>query len=285
MNPLYVSTTFLEGDGTSIATALARLSEVAADGVELGSTHRPDPRFLEIVQESSWERILVHNYCPPADIPMVVNIASLDPRIAGESIVHIKRCIDFAVRVGARLYTLHPGFMVEPDRPGSTTANYDFVFSSARYDHQAAWDRMAASLEEILHHAAARGVPVALESAGSMRHPDKLLLQRPEEFAELRRRFGGEIGINLNLSHTVLASRAGRFSATDLIAEIAPLIRAVEVSHCDLVDDQHRALVPDSFVFDYLPCLPDTVPLILELRNVDTVDLKYSLGLLRAEMK
>lgn len=284
MNPIFASTSFLGESRSDVADALDILLQTDIDGIELGSTHRPQPDFKNIVRAFGYNRFLVHNYCPPATDNLVLNVASCDPDIARRSIDHIKQCIDFSADIEARLYTFHPGFTAEPVQPGTSKINYDFLFSTSTQDASSASGRLYRALDEIIPYAQSAGVAIALETEGSRRHPDKLLLQQPAEFENLLSHYGREIGVNLNLAHTLLAERVFGFSAAEFIRRIKPAVRVVELSHCDLQDDQHRPLVPDSFVFDHLPYLQGDVPLILEFRNATRADITKSLQLLRAAL-
>ncbi len=281
---IFASTTFLGPRRSDIQLALEMLSESKVNGVELGSTHYYSKSFKETVLNFPDTRFMVHNYCPPAKDSLVLNIASADPDIVRASIDHIKGCLDFSSDIGARLYTLHPGFTVDPAGPGNSLQNYDFIFSQSRHEPSSAMDRMSKSLDEIIVYARAAGVPVAIETEGSCRHPDKLLMQRPEEFESLKSRFGQDLGINLNIAHTLLASKSFGFSVSTFIQAFNSMIKAAELSHCNCTDDQHRPLVQGSYIFKYLPLLSRDTPLILELRNATIADINNSLNLLRASI-
>lgn len=285
MSPLFVSTSFLPGYQTPLAAALDALAPLDIDGVELASTHRAGDPFADMVVAAHLSAVLVHNYFPPSEVPLVLNIASEDQETAQKSVAHMCDCIDFSADIGAALYTFHPGFTADTSAPDTGGPTYDFTFSGDSVPHDSAFTRMLRAIERISGHAARRKISVAVESQGSRRHPGRLLLQRPEEFSRLDKAFGASVGINLNLAHTALASRQFGFDIEDMINATAHRIRAVEISHCDRFDDQHLPLVAGSFVFDSLPLLPQNVPFILEFRNATISDINTSLRLLRLSMK
>mgnify|MGYP006223427539 CR=1 FL=1 len=65
----------------------------------------------------------------------------------------------------------------------------------------------------------------------------------------------------------------------DFIKQYYDKIVLVEVSHNNGKIDQHLPLKADSYVFDYLPLLPN-VPHILEFRNATVDQIKHSITLM-----
>ena len=287
---VYVSTTFHGVHSTPIQTVLELLKTLEIDGVELGSTHVYQEDFLQVVLNSGIKNFLVHNYCPPAKNDLVINIASDDDVIRKASVDHIKKCLTFSKEVNSKLYTFHPGFLSDPlgvssQTQKSNSLNYDFSFGKATSSYGKAIDRMNRSLEEIVDDALLKGVNIAIETEGSYRKSDILLMQKPEEYMALLKRFGSDIGFNVNLAHTSLAGKVFGFSFKDFLGVIKKQVKAVEVSHCDLIDDQHLPLQEKSYVFPLLKTLPCEVPFILEFRNATIDDLRKSIRLIRDAMK
>ena len=267
---MFVSTTFL-ADETGIGDALAICAEHGLGAIELGSNHCYEPDPATVVERHPL-RYLVHNYFPaPAD-PFVVNIASLDDDIYQRSLAHIGRSLEFCRRIGALLYTIHPGFLSDPSGPGRGTGNYDFLFPEGPVDadvYERAYGRMLDALTWAVDRAAACRVRLALETEGSMSRRDHLLLQRPHEYERLMKRFSpADLGINLNVGHLNLASAAFGFGADTFVDLIADYVVAIELSHNDGTADDHRPLQARAW---YWRVITDTrfaqTYKILEFRN------------------
>ena len=277
---VFASTTFLGSAGSDLTDALATLATLQIDGIELGSTHpwREDPH--PIISACWRGPLLVHNYFPPARSPFVMNLAARNADNRRRTIDHAKHSLAFAARVGAELYTVHPGFLAEAREAPTAARQYDFAFSDDKIDRQTGFGLMLDSLTEMIKEAERLGVKLAVESEGSLTKPGVLLLERPEEFDHLFRQFPDGLSINLNLAHTRFAAKQHGFQLADFIDRFRDRIAAVELSDNDGVRDEHRPLTSSSYVFRWLDRLPD-VPLILEFRDSAADDIARSAELLR----
>ena len=279
---IFASTTYLGPGRTPVDVALAGLEECGLDGVELGSTHVWAPNFGHLVKKAWPSRVLSHNYFPPAESEIFLNLASSDEHIRSASISHAKSCLIFAKEVGAELYTVHPGFLADP-RAESESDNgegYDLVFADSLTGYHQAFELMVNSLDELVTHARRLGLRLAVETEGSLTRPGVSLLEREEEYQALFERIPNGLWLNLNLAHTMLGGRAHGYSVQKFITSFRDRIAAVEASHNDGRVDQHKSLVMDSYVLDLARKLPD-VPVILEFRNATSDDVAESVTLLR----
>ncbi|MEQ8228928.1 MAG: TIM barrel protein [Rhodospirillales bacterium] len=280
---VYASTTFL-GDGTTdLAEPLGLLAGLDLDGVELGSTHRWQADLATEVERLWSKPRLTHNYFPPAENDMVLNIASSDPDIRGRSIAHMKHCLAFAADIGASLYTIHPGFLAEPKAIGNdpSARRFDFQFSRENTPHDRAFALMIDALKDLVEASAMAGVGLAIETEGSLTSAGVTLMEEPAEYDHLFDAIPEGLSINLNLAHTSLAAKGRGFDMMAFIDRLRPHIAAVEISHNDGHGDQHRPLDADAPALKWVPHLPD-VPLILEFRCAEVEDIQRSATILRA---
>jgi sugar phosphate isomerase/epimerase len=273
---VFVATTFV-ADGRSVGKALDLCASQSITNVELGSNHAYEGDLEDVVRRRPF-RYLVHNYFPVPEESFVVNIASADEQIRRRSLDHIRRSVRFCKAIDAELYTFHPGFLSDPDGASSDASDYDFRFRNENLDgsvHKEAFDRMLDAVQEVSASAAQCGVRIALETEGSVARCDHLLLQRPEEFADLFSRFGPEeVGVNLNIGHLRLATAAFGFDAPDLVDAIAERIVAMELSHNEGELDDHAPLQEGAWYWGVIcDARFAAVPKIVELRNatIETV--------------
>jgi sugar phosphate isomerase/epimerase len=180
--------------------------------------------------------------------------------------------ITVAAKLGARLYTVHPGFLGDPTSASGSPTNYDFVFGvdEARAEnYEKAFERFVAGARILADHARSLGVRVAVESEGSVSKRRHLLLQAPEEFARFFAALPDPVvGINLNIGHLNLAANAFGFDRFSFIDRIAHRVMAIEISHNEGAEDEHRPPVAGAW---YWPIVGDPrfarVPIILECRD------------------
>ena len=278
---VYLSTTFHGKGKSELVDVLNMVSALDLDGLELGSTHKPLVNPEAVVREHYQGDLVTHNFFPAAtDETFVVNIAAIDDRSWRASINYAKECISVAASLGAHVYTIHPGFMAKPSTVNTSEGNYDFQFAQDKIDHDVAFERMFLALRELVPHAVALSVKLAIETEGSLTKQGVLLMERLEEYGAIFKMFPTDLYLNLNLAHSRFAAKANGYSLDEFIRRYYDKIVLVEVSHNDGHFDQHKPLVAGSYVFEWLEALPD-VPRILEFRNATIDELKQSIKLLR----
>tara|TARA_A100001011_G_scaffold369273_1_gene424431 strand:- start:98 stop:970 length:873 start_codon:yes stop_codon:yes gene_type:complete len=279
---LFVSSTFLP-DQSMLIDALDVCSRLSVDGVELGSNHCFEGKYPYLKKFDF--AYLVHNFFPIPPESYVVNVASLNEDIRKKSIAHVKASIDFTGDIGAELYTFHPGFLTDPASAGRTETNFDFCFEKLprTESFEMAENHLYRSLDEIIAYATANDVEIAVETEGSVRHCQQLLMQTPDDFDLFRSRYGPhDIGINLNFGHMYLASKVFLFDVEVQVNSIKEYLVAMELSHNDGVEDSHLPLVRGAW---YWPLIMDQdyrhLPKILEFREVSEKQLRENVLLFR----
>ena len=282
MNNLYVSTTFIK-DGKKIKMALDILKSAGVENVEIGSSHAYESNYNYIKNYKF--NFLIHNYFPVPKKDFVINIASLSKKIRERSINQIKRSIEFYKKINAKIYTFHPGFIGDPLRANRNKKNYDFIWKKKNIKDQylLAYNQMILSLKKIVNFAKKKDVKIAIETEGSFKKRNFLLLQRPEEYKNLFKFFSPkDIGINLNIGHLNLASNAFSFSKSKFVDMLKPYIVAIELSHNNGIEDQHLPLKKNEWYWEIIND-PDFAKIykILEFRNCNINKIKESIDLLK----
>ena len=275
MNNLYVSTTFIK-DGKKIKMALDILKSAGVENVEIGSSHAYESNYNYIKNYKF--NFLIHNYFPVPKKDFVINIASLSKKIRERSINQIKRSIEFYKKINAKIYTFHPGFIGDPLRANRNKKNYDFIWKKKNIKDQylLAYNQMILSLKKIVNFAKKKDVKIAIETEGSFKKRNFLLLQRPEEYKNLFKFFSPkDIGINLNIGHLNLASNAFSFSKSKFVDMLKPYIVAIELSHNNGIEDQHLPLKKNQWYWKIIndPDLSEMYK-ILEFRNTSIEKIK-----------
>ena len=279
---IFVSTTFAEDD-SKISDVLATCKKENISNVELGSNHIYEKNFKKIIQQYDF-RFLVHNYFPIPRKSFVVNIASLNKQIRTISIQHVKKAINFCKVTNSKLYTVHPGFLTDPITASRTKNNYDFIWNNnnLNQNYNLAFNNMLSSLKKIVHFAKDKKVRVAIETEGSFKKKNLLLMQKPNEYNELFKYFKpNDLGVNLNIGHLNLASRAFKFSKFEFVKKLKQYILAIELSHNNGIEDQHLPLKRNEWYWKIIND-PDFTKVykILEFRNTSIKNIKNVLKLL-----
>ena len=287
MDNLFISTTFVP-DGTPIGMALDICSRNGINAVELGSNHPYEENFKGILNKYQFN-YLVHNYFPIPKNSFVLNIASFNDNIKKRSIEHIFKAIEFCDKIGAKLYTFHPGFITDPLGSNHNSKNYDFRWDNDKVNlkhYEKAIDLMLKSVSSIIKYAERYNVAIAVETEGSFYKKEHLLMQNPREYERFIKEFSkNDIGINLNVGHLNLASKALGFEIEVFFNTVADYIIALELSHNNGFEDQHLPLKRSEFYWDIIfDDRLDSIPKILEYRNTKIEEIIQNLNLFESDL-
>lgn len=284
---IYISTTFIP-DNRSLSDALELCNNMGLQSVELGSNHCYEETYDYLSNYSF--NYLVHNYFPIPKDTFVLNIASLDANIRRRSIKHIKNAIQFCDKIGANLYTFHPGFLTDPNGANLLRYNYDFQWDDNRIDntnYEKAKMNMYLALDEVVKFAQSRKTSIAIETEGSLYKKNHLLMQRPDEYEEFISKYNPtDICMNLNIGHLNLAAEAFKFERQDFVDLIEDYIVAMELSHNNGKEDQHLPLEKDSWYWDIiLDKRFKSAYKILEFRNTSINRVKQNVKLFHEKIR
>ena len=265
LNNIFVSTTFAKDD-SKISEVLKVCKNEKIYNIELGSNHTYEKNFEKIVNKYNFQ-FIIHNYFPVPKKSFVVNIASLNKKIRDLSLNHVKKSIIFCNATKSKLYTFHPGFL-----------NYDFIWKEKiiKKNYKLAYKQMLLSLNEIVRFAKKQKVKIAIETEGSYKKRDYLLMQKPNEYKELFKYFKPkDLGINLNLGHLNLAAKAFKFSKHNFVELIKKYVLALELSDNNGLEDEHLPLKKNKWYWKIIddPYFDKTYK-ILEFRNTNIKKVK-----------
>jgi sugar phosphate isomerase/epimerase/GNAT superfamily N-acetyltransferase len=110
-NPeIYISTLAFIGKSAEEIISIAKENNF---GIEF-SSGMPFRADMENVFLNAPVKKYAHNYFPAPEKPFVLNLASLDDEIRTTSIAHCIRGMELSEKVGARFFSAHAGFCIDP---------------------------------------------------------------------------------------------------------------------------------------------------------------------------
>lgn len=267
---IFISTVCLK-DNTDVFHAIDEYVSAGIKNIELGSIHSYAEGMDKIGGEDL--RLMVHNYFPPPRAPIVLNLASPDDMLAAKSVEQIKISIDYAQKVGAELYSFHPGFLLDPQgKESSGKGNYDFKFnledSTAYYDES--FSRMCTRIDVLISYAAGRGVSIAFENEGSISKKNILLMSTPDEYKKyFSLQEDRSIGMLIDIGHLRLAAKANGFDPCGFIDQYRDRIVALHLHDNDGINDRHAPVCRDGWCLDILKrSRIGNIPVVLEVRDL-----------------
>ena len=248
------------------------LKKVKISNIELGSNHIWEKNISPLKFKNL--NLCVHNYFPVPSKKLIINIASQNTKIRKLSISQIKKSIKFSKKISSRLYTFHPGFLTDPDGSNLSEKNYDFLWNQNKLrakNYENSWKLMILSIREIIKFARKNRVKIAIETEGSISSKEHLLMQKPNEYKKFCKIFKKkDIGINLNIGHLNLASRAFSFNKFKFVKSISGRIVAMELSHNFGKKDDHLPIRKGAWYWKIIKNAKfKKIPKILEFRNTN----------------
>ena len=268
---IYVSTTFAV-DNTPVSKVLNQCALYGLNYIELWSNHCWENDVLEKIYSYKFN-YLVHNYFPVPKKSLIVNIASQNKNIWRSSLNHIYKSIDFCNKIGAGLYTFHPGFLLDPISNNQNSKNYDFIFCDDELtdtNYNKCFENMIKAIDLIIPYSQKKNVKIAIETEGSSKKTYCFMYTHDEYEKFIKYYSKYDIGINLNLGHLNLASKAFNFKKEDFVNLIQDYIVAMELSHNDGIEDQHLPLEVNAWYWRFIEDVRfKNAYKILEFRNKD----------------
>jgi sugar phosphate isomerase/epimerase len=281
---IFLSTTFYKKNQTNLETVLKLIKNLDIEGVEIGSTHKfqKKKQYINFIKKYlNNKKIFIHNFFPPLkNKNFLLNIASEKENIRKQSVDFAIKSIDFCKKVNAELYTVHPGFLSD-GIPSIDNKNkcYDFSFQEIKSSYRNAFNNMIDSLKVILKYSKKKNINLAIETEGSMLKYSNLLMQTPNEFIRLFSIIPKNLFINLNLAHSLFASKIFKFSLKKFINKFKNKIYCVELSYNNGFYDQHLPFKEDSQILEYLNEVK-SFPKILEFRNANITKIKKNIKII-----
>ena len=271
----YISTTVLK-DNTPLQKGLEILVKLGYNNIELGSTHPFESNTKEILGLFNCN-YLVHNYFPTPKKELIVNICSDNDDIRRMSIQHIKERIIFSSEINAGLFTFHPGYISHPISTNTSNDNWDFRYDRNKnkpLPYEEAFLLLLDAVNQFVEIAEKYAQPIAIETTGSIRQKDNLLMQKPIEFKRLFDEINSKLlGINLNIGHLNLASKVFEFSRFKFIDFLKEKIFAFEISHNNRENDDHKLFQKGEWYWDVIENKKfSSTPMIFEGRETNLLD-------------
>jgi sugar phosphate isomerase/epimerase len=263
--PVYISTSCL-ADGRDLFKVLDIYAGIGLSRVELGAVHAH-------IRDSQLKRLkqypfqyLCHNYFPPPEKDLVINLSSQNPATRQRCKEQLKRSIDFCAEMGIDLFTFHSGFRVELEGGLKYHSGMDII------PYEQAFMTFAEALAEINQYGLKNGVRIGIENhmvaqkdVQEGQNPYSILY-RAEEFERLWALLPSpNLGMLLDLGHLKTSACSLDFDKHDFIEKVKDRIIAFHVHDNSGQDDEHKVVEKDAW-FSKILCKSrfNTLPLILE---------------------
>lgn len=236
----------------SKASEVGEYLRAAGDGARFELSYMMTPGFLEEVAPLIGDKVIsVHACCPATE--NFPNFASADPDVLARSFADMESTLGTALRFGASIVVLHPGYATDAAMPSSYAARKSLLSDPAfaadarsgegaicvpDYTRRSGYRRFAERtmdrLADLAERYAARGVRVAAENLNPR---VGYLFQTPAEMVELAR-LHPNLGLCLDVGHLYVSSFAYGF---DFLGAVRSIAATGKVLTCHLHSNSSNA--------------------------------------------
>lgn len=279
MDNVYISTSCLSYLG-DLEKILGIYERIGVRNVELGSWCNTIKNVEGIIRKFRFS-FIVHNYFPGASRPFVLNLASSNPRILKATLSHAKRAIKLCSAIGSNLYSIHSGYLQDPD------ADYKFHPAGITTRREKSFQTFVQSLKELLAYARKNNVrlavennaPVTIEGGDVERY--SLMCRRQELKRFLNEESLKDIGLLLDLGHlNIRYKELIGLKPSSLLRMVKGRVALIHLSGNNSKMDQHRMIGRDDKLLDLARFFPGGVPLVVESRKLTVKQIEESISLL-----
>lgn len=277
---IYISSAAV--NSSLIEDSIQKLAGIGICNIELSGGTRYSDNILKKLKDLKNKfslNYLIHNYFPPPQQDLVINIASQNERTRLESIDFVKGSIKLAQDIKIDCYTLHPGYARE-FRP-SQKSDYFISDSQPGISPELASAIMFKSLSAIRKYARERGVRIGLENLFPTDNaPNGSLLCIPADIIQFLDYFGKDdnIGFLLDLGHLLISANYFNFNKDEFIELLRDnyqdKICGIHLSGNDGKTDKHSPLSTDCWQLRAVQRFDlEKIPITFECRGLNTQEL------------
>ena len=287
---LYISTNCFKD--RSPAGILTTVQESRWTHVEFSAIRASPEEAISLCRQLRSQNVqtLLHNYFPPPEEPFLLNLASLDSHLLGQSLRHCEEAILLSAELGAPFFAAHAGFLTDP--PPFLLGDPDGLRRFCRErrtsgSEKEANDIFRESVKRLTEFAVRHGVRFLIENhvVEEGLDPDTarslLLCLEAAEFCELAKEIGEQsFGILLDAGHLRCTYRALGFSMEQFCTAVSPWIQSFHLSENDGLRDRHQPFDADAWFLGIVRSRPG-LPATLEFNHCSADKILKSMQLLQ----
>ena len=213
--------------------------------------------------------LMLHNYFPPANDPIVLNLASLDSEIANRSIFFYRELIRLSALISSRYVGIHAGFLLDP----KVNELGKIIKPKELFPRDQALNLFYERLEALSNYASTLEVRLLVENNILSKenfdtHGRNILLLVDEiEIAEFMTSLGGKLGLLLDVGHLKVSSNTLQFDLVKAFQLLEKFTEGYHLSENLGESDDHFGFSMDAW---FIPLLNPNVAFgTLEIGNVD----------------
>lgn len=253
--------------------AAKELIDAGCDRIELSAGMYDENLRNELRTLSDIAFFRIHNYFPPLEIPIVLNLASLDSIVANATIDHIKKSIEWSTELGQSTYSFHAGFLMDP----KVQELGKRVLPRTLFDRAESMSRFIERVNLIDDYAQALGVEILIEnnvlSANNFMNfkSNPFLMASADECIDVMKATSNNVRLLVDVAHLKVSATTLGYDPVEFLSSCADWIGAYHLSDNDGTRDCNDPIRDDSWFWPHLKRNLDYYS--LEVYGISPIDL------------
>lgn len=252
---IYLSTGLLEKKSTS--SIVNYLENLNITNLELssGPYEKSLNNFLIKKRTKNKFNFLIHNYFPVPRKAFVLNLASNKKKIRDQSIKLAKNAIKLSGVLGAKYYSFHAGFLIDPK---ITSLGKKIKEKLEITPREIARKNFIKSVNYLSNYAKKYNVTLLIENNVltkknySRFKGNPFLFVDEKEINYLMPILPKNIGLLLDMGHLNVSSKTLKFSKIDFITKCNKWIKGYQLSNNNGLEDENKPIKSDSWFLKYI---------------------------------
>lgn len=271
---IYLSTGLLEKKSTS--SIVNYLENLNVTNLELssGPYEKNLNNFLIKKRTTNKFNFLIHNYFPVPKKAFVLNLASSKKKIRDQSIKLAKNAIRLSGVLGAKYYSFHAGFLIDPKITSLGKKIREKLEITPR---EIARKNFIKSVNYLSNYAKKYNVNLLIENNVLTKKNYSRFKENPFLFVDekeinyLMPIFPNNVGLLLDMGHLNVSSKTLKFSKIDFITKCNKWIKGYQLSNNNGLEDENKPIKSDSWFLKYIK-KNKFYSLEIKLKNLETTN-------------
>jgi sugar phosphate isomerase/epimerase len=248
-------------DQRRISDIVPIMLDAGIENIEISSGHPYEAGLEEkMIDWCSEANILFHNYAPPSENDLLLNLSSRIPSVREMTSDFIKERILLCKKLGIEYYSFHAGFRVEYE---FGKKNYSSIM-----DRRVALDLYIEEFRDIADFSKKNGIHIGVENHVS--RPDTQQFLFLDDIGDFDYFFSqldsNHIHLHLDVGHLNVSSNTRGFSKQEFIKKFSDKIIAAHVHENDGLSDEHNPITSESWFLPKLQRINNLKHIILETK-------------------
>ena len=268
----------------STSKLIKKLSKNNIKNIELSSGLYEKNIFKKLKKVTN-VNLLLHNYFPVPRNPFIINLASNDKKVFGQTLKHIKKAIIYTSNLNLKYFSFHAGFLVDPNvKDFGKTLPKQIVNNRKK-----TLELFIKRLNIISKYAKKKEVMLLIENNVITKknldrfNKNPFLMTKLNDTKKIMTHTDENVRLLIDVAHLKVSSKTLNFDPIKYLSKTNKWIEAYHLSDNNGKADENKNLNSKSWFWKYLN--KDAKYCTLELRDLRIKNIKSQIKLCEKKLK